>query len=91
MRRRSCAETALLCRGRMGHVGWVIAPGSWARVAEIWQAHPAPLQLRFGDYCEEMDMEDINEMKVYVPTDMLDREASDEPTLGSDAPLRRRG
>ena len=40
---------------------------------------------------EEMDMEDINEMKVYVPTDMLDREASDEPTLGSDAPLRRRG
>ena len=40
---------------------------------------------------DEMDMEDINEMKVYVPTDMLDREASDEPTLGSDAPLRRRG
>ena len=40
---------------------------------------------------DEMDMEDISDIKVYVPTDMLDREASDEPTLGSDAPLRRRG
>ena len=39
----------------------------------------------------EMDMEEIGDIKVYVPTDMLDREASDEPTLGSDAPLRRRG
>ena len=40
---------------------------------------------------DELDMEDMSDTKVYVPTDMLDREASDEPTLGSDAPLRRRG
>lgn len=50
---------------------------------------PSPLG-RLGDN-EEMDMEDINDTKVYVPADMLDREAIDEPTLGSDAPLRRRG
>ena len=50
---------------------------------------PSPLG-RPGDN-EEMDMEDMNDSKVYVPTDMLNREASDEPTLGSDAPLRRRG
>lgn len=40
---------------------------------------------------DEMDMEDMSDIKVYVPVDMLNREASDEPTLGSDAPLRRRG
>ena len=50
---------------------------------------PSPLG-RPGDN-DEMDMEDISDVKVYVPADMLDREASDEPTLGSDAPLRRRG
>ena len=40
---------------------------------------------------DEMDMEDMSDIKVYVPVDMLNRDASDEPTLGSDAPLRRRG
>lgn len=50
---------------------------------------PSPLG-RAGNN-DEMDMEDMNDIKVYVPTDMLNREASDEPTLGSDAPLRRRG
>ncbi len=53
------------------------------------QRPPSPLG-RPGN-TDEMDMEDISDIKVYVPTDMLDREASDEPTLGSDAPLRRRG
>jgi len=58
--------------------------------AEIQDRGPRTPLGRPGN-TEEMDMEDINEMKVYVPTDLLDREASDEPTLGSDAPLRRRG
>jgi hypothetical protein len=41
---------------------------------------------------DDMDMEDVGEIKVYVPSDgLLDRETSEDPTLGSDAPIRRRG
>jgi len=58
--------------------------------AEVPERRPASPLGRPGNN-EEMDMEDINDIKVYVPADMLNREASDEPTLGSDAPLRRRG
>ena len=46
---------------------------------------------RPGDVDEEMDMDGLDEMKIYVPSDMLNRESTDDPTLGTDAPLRRRG
>ena len=45
---------------------------------------------RQGDTAD-MDMDNVNETKVYVPSDMFDREAAEDPTLGSDAPIRRRG
>ncbi len=45
---------------------------------------------RPGDM-EEMDMEEIDEIQIYVPSDMLERESTDEPTLGTDPRLRRRG
>ena len=41
---------------------------------------------------DDMDMEDVGDIKVYVPSDrLLDRDTSEDPTLGSDAPIRRRG
>jgi hypothetical protein len=59
--------------------------------ADVPRPRPNTPLGRPGDADEEMDMDDINEMKVYVPSDMLDRESAEDPTLGTDAPLRRRG
>ncbi len=42
----------------------------------------------------EVDMDmlgDMNDIQIYVPSDMSGRESTDEPTVGGDAPLRRRG
>lgn len=42
----------------------------------------------------EVDMDmlgDMNDLQIYVPSDMSGRESTDEPTVGGDAPLRRRG
>lgn len=41
---------------------------------------------------DDMDMlGDMNDIQIYVPSDMSGRQSTDEPTVGSDAPLRRRG
>ena len=57
---------------------------------EIPARRPSTPLGQSGD-SEDMDMEDMNEIKIYVPSDMMNRESVDDPTLGSDAPLRRRG
>ena len=57
----------------------------------------APLRPPSGPFgrqgnTDDMDMEDMNDTKVYVPSDTLfDQETSEDPTLGSDAQIRRRG
>ena len=51
-----------------------------------------PLGTQGGSGEDDMDMlGDMNEIQIYVPSDMLGRESTDEPTVGSDAPIRRRG
>jgi len=51
-----------------------------------------PLGTPGGSGEDEMDMlGDMNDIQIYVPSDMLGRESTDEPTVGSDAPIRRRG
>ena len=56
-------------------------------------AQQAPVGTPGSSGEDEMDMlgDDMNDIQIYVPSDMLGRESTDEPTIGSDAPLRRRG
>jgi len=56
------------------------------------QQQSGPLGTPGGSGDDDMDMlGDLNDVQIYVPSDMLGRESTDEPTIGSDAPLRRRG
>lgn len=55
-------------------------------------AQKAPVGTPGSSGEDEMDMlGDMNDIQIYVPSDMLGRESTDEPTIGSDAPIRRRG